>query len=498
MPNGIQLSSGVLVGQPVPLDAKFGPYNSTADALNDIALGLRYQGLTVGIKSGGSVVEYWFKDGVSDANFVEKTNAANWNTLPNKPSTFEPSSHTHPISQVTNLQTTLDSKSVRLQAAGYSWDQGQYSTDADSFLLSTNTVHRIATYGSTAFVARVPASPQVGDVIEIFLQGAGQTIAIKQNTTVPWITLGTISGSDASVRLVCVQTSNSGIAMWQLSSFAQVSHNHDERYYTEAETDTLLSGKAAITHAHPASAISDSTGSGRTLLTSNLVGARAHLSLFPSFANRAAFPATGDVDRVYTALDTFKTYVWVTALSDYVEISPNIKSDWNATSGDAEILNKPNVLTKTEFGELDVGFSSTKFQGATIVWDTANGWNLMQYAPPVENVPYQIIAACSDESSLLTSGQKLVFTNFLGWECSTFRASVTEAPTGSSLIVHFRRGTNNLAIVTIAAGTTHASSTNSTSIFNGAPDTLNIFVQQVGGTFAGKGLKVYLEGTRPL
>lgn len=35
---------------------------------------------------------------------------ANWDNIYNKPSTFTPSSHTHSISDITNLQTTLDAK----------------------------------------------------------------------------------------------------------------------------------------------------------------------------------------------------------------------------------------------------------------------------------------------------------------------------------------------------------------------------------------------------
>jgi hypothetical protein len=318
-------------------------------------------------------------------------------------------------------------------------------------------------------------------VIEIFLQGAGQTIAIKQNTTVPWITLGTISGSDASVRLVCVQTSNSGIAMWQLSSFAQVSHNHDERYYTEAETDTLLSGKAAITHAHPASAISDSTGSGRTLLTSNLVGARAHLSLFPSFANRAAFPATGDVDRVYTALDTFKTYVWVTALSDYVEISPNIKSDWNATSGDAAILNKPTLGTAAAANTTD--FAPTNLVGS----------------------PIEFVIAASNETPALTAGAaKVTFRAPVAFRLTSVSSSVTVAPTGSTLIVDINNGANSVLSTKLSIDATEK--TSATAATPAVIDAtyrdfsqnaeITIDIDQVGSTVAGAGLKVILGGTR--
>jgi hypothetical protein len=42
-----------------------------------------------------------------------------------------------------------------------------------------------------------------------------------------------------------------------LAGKADASHTHDDRYYTESETDTLLSGKAASSHTH---ATSDVTG----------------------------------------------------------------------------------------------------------------------------------------------------------------------------------------------------------------------------------------------
>ena len=72
MPTGIELSAGIVVGAAKPIDAKFGPYASTAAALADITSALRYKGLTIGIESGSAVVEYWFRDGTTNADFVEK------------------------------------------------------------------------------------------------------------------------------------------------------------------------------------------------------------------------------------------------------------------------------------------------------------------------------------------------------------------------------------------------------------------------------------------
>jgi hypothetical protein len=71
------------------------------------------------------------------------------------------------------------------------------------------------------------------------------------------------------------------------------------------------------------------------------------------------------VNRVYTALDTSKIYVWVPSSSTYVEASPQVKADWNATSGDAEILNKPSSLPPSAHNHDDLYFN------AAVPW-TAN------------------------------------------------------------------------------------------------------------------------------
>jgi hypothetical protein len=75
-------------------------------------------------------------------------------------------------------------------------------------------------------------------------------------------------------------------------------------------------------HTHVATDITNSTSAGRTLLTSNLSNQRSHLDFFPILPSRSSFPITGDINRVYTALDTAKIYAWISLLNDYVEISP--------------------------------------------------------------------------------------------------------------------------------------------------------------------------------
>lgn len=57
------------------IDAKYGPYSSTTEALMALAPNTRAIGLTVGIKTSTGITEYWFKNGISDNNLVVKGEA---------------------------------------------------------------------------------------------------------------------------------------------------------------------------------------------------------------------------------------------------------------------------------------------------------------------------------------------------------------------------------------------------------------------------------------
>lgn len=57
------------------IDAKYGPYSSTTEALMALAPNARAIGLIVGIKTSIGITEYWFKNGISDSNLVVKGEA---------------------------------------------------------------------------------------------------------------------------------------------------------------------------------------------------------------------------------------------------------------------------------------------------------------------------------------------------------------------------------------------------------------------------------------
>tara|TARA_R100001510_G_C7652216_1_gene210018 strand:+ start:2025 stop:2585 length:561 start_codon:yes stop_codon:yes gene_type:complete len=80
---GIELSSSILVGTTKPVDSKYGPFTGNTlaaaktEALTNITAGFRFEGLTAGlIVTGQDIVEYQFKGGIADSNFVQKSGAA--------------------------------------------------------------------------------------------------------------------------------------------------------------------------------------------------------------------------------------------------------------------------------------------------------------------------------------------------------------------------------------------------------------------------------------
>ena len=118
------------------------------------------------------------------------------------------SSHSHSISNITNLQSALDSKS----ATGHNHDE-RYYTETE---------------------------------INTKLNG-------KANS----------SHSHSISNITNLQSA--------LDSKSATGHNHDERYYTETEINTKLNGKANSSHTHTASQISDLTVSTHTLANGAII-----------------------------------------------------------------------------------------------------------------------------------------------------------------------------------------------------------------------------------
>lgn len=69
----ILLNDNLDIAAVKPTDNRYGPYATVSAANSAISGTRRYIGLTVGIVTGGTVEEYWYKSGISDPDLVTKT-----------------------------------------------------------------------------------------------------------------------------------------------------------------------------------------------------------------------------------------------------------------------------------------------------------------------------------------------------------------------------------------------------------------------------------------
>jgi hypothetical protein len=117
--------------------------------------------------------------------------------------------------------------------------------------------------------------------------------------------------------------------------------------------------------------------------------------------------------------------------------------------------------------------------------------------------PKVLAVACSDETTALTVGTaKVTFRMPHAFTLTAVRASVTTAPTGSTLIVDINEGGTTILSTKLSIDASEKTSTTAatpvvisdTALADDAEITIDI--DQIGSTIAGAGLKVYLIGIR--
>lgn len=114
-----------------------------------------------------------------------------------------------------------------------------------------------------------------------------------------------------------------------------------------------------------------------------------------------------------------------------------------------------------------------------------------------------LIIACSDETTAITTGTaKVTLRMPYAFTLSAVRASVTTAPTGSTIIIDINEGGSSILSTKLSIDASEKTSTTAasaavisdTSLADDAEITIDF--DQVGSTVAGAGVKVYLIGTR--
>jgi nitrogen fixation protein len=131
----IRLSDNLEINKPAPVDDRLGVFVSTASALTSVPEDRRYIGLTVIVDDGSGATEYWFKDGVTDADLEEKSTGggvgSTWGSI------------TGTLSNQTDLQNALDAKVPYTGATG-NVDLGTYNLTADQLALNVSPTGTLA------------------------------------------------------------------------------------------------------------------------------------------------------------------------------------------------------------------------------------------------------------------------------------------------------------------------------------------------------------------
>ena len=133
--------------------------------------------------------------------------------------------------------------------------------------------------------------------------------------------------------------------------------------------------------------------------------------------------------------------------------------------------------------------------------DSAQALGLKWSAPAVQTQSF--VLACSDETTLLTTGTKLTFRMPYAFTVSAVRASLTTVATGGTLLtVDINEAGTTILSTKITIDASESTSTTAatppvisdTALADDAQMTIDI--DAVGNTTAGKGLKVYIIGVK--
>ena len=175
--NGIELSSGIVLTAGTSIDKKYGPYADLATAKSQVTSGYRYKGLTVGVYINNILVEYWWKNGVSDGDLIEKNSVLEYASQGNRPATgeigkiyvtlddnkcwrwnattsayVEVSASTGTIASINNLQETLNGKQTTFFKEGtIAATQNGQTLSVDSYYTSSNGADLRRTLNTVTF-----------------------------------------------------------------------------------------------------------------------------------------------------------------------------------------------------------------------------------------------------------------------------------------------------------------------------------------------------------
>ena len=300
----IKLSDSIRVGQQKPLEDKYFnelvPYTSTTQVNTLLPKAVRHIGLTVNIDGE----EYWYKDGIEDANLVLK--------VPN-------------IDTSNLVPYTGANKDVNIASNYFKTSKGfDFTKDAYNYF----RVHEFGDYNSLEFSSLDTSGNNFGQVF--FRFNPEEDFYFSKQTN---------------------YDSNS----FNITTYSTFSH---KKYVTD-EGYKIIGGTAN-------QALTANGGVFDLNTKADLVSGKVPASQLPAyvddvleFANLASFPATGESGKIYIAIDTNLTYRW--GGSSYVVMSSSLalgETSSTAYRGDrgkiaydhSQVTGNPHNTTKSDIG----------------------------------------------------------------------------------------------------------------------------------------------------
>ena len=203
--------------------------------------------------------------------FEPAAHSHSWDAITGKPTTFMPAAHTHGISQVNGLQLELDNINTAIAGRAAASHTHLWADITDKPTTFAPSAHSHSWSSITGKPTVFAPSAHTHDWADITnkpdLSGASHTHDYASLTNIPtsftpaahshsW---SSITSKPTSFTPAAHTHAIADVTDLQttLDGKAAASHNHDDRYYTEAEIDAKLSGIATSGHTH---AIADVTG----------------------------------------------------------------------------------------------------------------------------------------------------------------------------------------------------------------------------------------------
>lgn len=308
---------------------------------------------------------------------------------------------------------------------------------------------------------------------------------------VSYFTFGTgfsISGANISVDFGWADISGD-----PTDNAAFVAHTHDDRYYTQAEVDSLFSGGGATWGAITG------TLSAQTDLQTALDAKADDLGADDNYVTDAEKVKLSNLSGTNSGDQT--TIVGITGT----------KAQFDTAVTDGNIVYTDAIGVSVQGYDADTAaIAALSPSNDDIIQRKAGAWTNRTIAQLVSDIGTTVnsvqsfVIACSDEATALTTGTaKVTFRMPYAFTVSAVRASVTTAPTGGTLLtVDINEAGASILSTKLTFDASEKTTTTAatpavisdTSLADDAEITIDI--DAVGSTIAGAGLKVYIIGTR--